>query len=149
MKRIAWFTLLSLACFSAFAGEPLPACYSSPTQGGLNACAAGEFNKADAELNATWKAILAKYADQPLFLQKLKTSQQLWLKFRDAEVEAAFPVGKSEDPSAQYGSVYPMCISQRRAGLTRQRVEELKSWLRGAEEGDVCAGSIKNSADLK
>lgn len=119
------------------------------SQGDLNACFAGEFAKADADLNATWKKIQTKYADKPLFLEKLKASQRLWLQFRDAEVAAAFPVGKSDDPQFVYGSVYPMCISQLQAALTVQRVNQLKAWLDGTQEGDVCAGSIKNSVELK
>jgi uncharacterized protein YecT (DUF1311 family) len=133
----------------ASAAGQTPACYSSASQGGLDACAAGEYSKADSELNAVWKAILVKYADQPAFLSKLKTSQRLWIKFRDAEIDAMYPVGRSEDPDEIYGSAYPMCISQAETRLTEQRIKQLKAWLDGAAEGDVCAGSIKNSSDLK
>lgn len=124
-------------------------CYESPSQAGLNACAADEFTKADQQLNKVWKAILVKYKDQPVFLEKLKASQKLWLQFRDAEVAAHFPVGKGEDAATQYGSVYPMCVSQAQTELTQQRTQQLQAWLKGTQEGDVCAGSIKNSADLK
>jgi uncharacterized protein YecT (DUF1311 family) len=146
----AWLFLLALAFpVSAFAGEPQPSCYDSPSQAGLNACAAGEAAKADQQLNQVWKAIQAKYKDQPAFLEKLKTSQRLWLQFRDAEIDAHFPIGKDEDAATLYGSVYSMCVSQLQASLTQQRIQQLQAWLNGAQEGDVCAGSFKNSADLK
>jgi uncharacterized protein YecT (DUF1311 family) len=148
--KISWLLLLCLMFpFGAFAGESQPSCYDSPSQPALNACAADESAKADKQLNQVWKAIQAKYKDQPTFLEKLKTSQKLWLQFRDAEIAAHFPVGKGEDPATQYGSVYPMCVSQAQADLTRQRIQQLQAWLNGAQEGDVCTGSIKNSADLK
>jgi uncharacterized protein YecT (DUF1311 family) len=143
------FLLALVLPISVLAEEPQPSCYDSPSQAGLNACAAGESTKADQQLNQVWKAIQAKYKDQPAFLEKLKTSQRLWLQFRDAEIAAHFPVGKGEDVAAQYGSVYPMCVSQLQASLTQQRIQQLQAWLNGAQEGDMCAGSIKQSADLK
>ncbi|WP_266169484.1 lysozyme inhibitor LprI family protein [Dyella subtropica] len=149
MKRIALFAMLAILPFTASVAGSQPSCNAAGSQAELNACSAGDFAKADQELNKVWEAILAKYADQPLFLQKLKASQQLWIKFRDAEVEATYPVGKSESPAVQYGSVYPMCVGQAKARLTQQRTEQLKAWLDGVQEGDVCAGSVKNSAELK
>jgi uncharacterized protein YecT (DUF1311 family) len=149
MKTL-WLFLLALALpFSALAAEPQTSCTDSPTQAGLNACASSDLTKADQQLNKVWKAILVKYKDQPVFLEKLKASQKLWLQFRDAEIAAHFPVGKGEDPATQYGSVYPMCVGQLQASLTQQRVQQLQAWLNGAQEGDTCAGSIKPSADLK
>ncbi|MCW8808349.1 MAG: lysozyme inhibitor LprI family protein [Rhodanobacter sp.] len=141
--------LLMMTPLIAVAAEKQPDCYSSATQGGLNACAADEYSKADAELNVVWKAILARYSDQPVFLARLKTSQQLWLKFRDAEVDALYPLGKSEDPHTQYGSIYPMCVGQAQTKLTQERIKQLKAWLDGSQEGESCAGSIKNSMELK
>lgn len=149
MKRIALFALLAAVPFATFAAGPQAACDQAGSQAALNACSAGDFAKADQELNRVWKAIQAKYKDQPVFLEKLKASQKLWLQFRDAEVEALYPVGKNENAGAQYGSSYPMCVGQAKARLTQQRTEQLKAWLDGAQEGDVCAGSIKHSAELK
>ncbi|GGA35352.1 lysozyme inhibitor LprI family protein [Dyella nitratireducens] len=149
MKAVSMFLLILALPVSALAAGADVACYATPSQAGLNACAASELTKANQQLNKVWKAILVKYKDQPVFLEKLKASQKLWLQFRDAEVAAHFPVGKGEDPSAQFGSVYPMCVSQLQTDLTQQRTQQLQAWLNGAQEGDVCAGSIKNSADLK
>lgn len=133
----------------AAAPAPAPSCYDAPSQGALNQCAANEFKDADARLNRTWKAIQAKYADSPLFLAKLKLAQQRWLAFRDAELEARMPLAAHADPTAEYGSVYPMCVGQIEAELTQQRVKQLQAWLDGVEEGEMCAGSIKNSAEVK
>lgn len=147
MKTLRWLLLTLMFPVCALASD-LP-CYSSPNQASLNACASSEFASADRQLNKVWQAILVKYKDQPLFLEKLKASQKLWLQFRDAEVAAHFPLGKGDDANAQYGSAYPMCVSQAQTDLTLQRTKQLQAWLNGAQEGDVCAGSIKNSTDLK
>lgn len=149
MRHIALSALMMVLPFAAVAAGPQVACNPNGNQLELNACSAGDFAKADQELNKVWKAIQTKYKDQPVFLEKLKVSQKLWLQFRDAEVEANYPVGKNENPSAQYGSVYPMCVGTVKARLTQQRTEQLKAWLDGAQEGDACSGSIKNSAELK
>ena len=147
MKRAALFLLCAALPFAAIAQEP--DCKAPGTQLDINACAGADFAKADAELNSVWKSIQAKYKDQPQFLDKLKASQRLRLQFRDAELEALYPVAKGQDARTQYGSMYPTCYSGAKAKLTRQRTEQLKAWLDGAQEGDSCSGSIKNSADLK
>ncbi|HEY2915399.1 MAG TPA: lysozyme inhibitor LprI family protein, partial [Candidatus Angelobacter sp.] len=89
------------------------------------------------ELNATYQGILKKYADDPAFIGRLRTAQRAWLKFRDAQLQMKFP------PSNQVGSVAPMCHALYKAELTQARTRELKIWLDGIEEGDVCAGSVK------
>ena len=57
------------------------------TQAAMNAQVRAEFEQADAELNKTYEALLAKLPDAES-KQKLKESQRAWLAFRDAE--AAF-----------------------------------------------------------
>jgi uncharacterized protein YecT (DUF1311 family) len=57
------------------------------TRAAMNAQARAEFEKADADLNKTYDALLAKLPDAE-GKEKLKQSQRAWLAFRDAE--AAF-----------------------------------------------------------
>jgi len=147
MKRAVLFLLCAALPFAANAQQP--DCKAPGTQVEIDACAGADFGKADAELNSVWKSIQAKYKDQPQLLEKLKASQRLWLQFRDAELEALYPLAKGQDGRVQYGSMYPTCYTGAKAKLTRQRTEQLKVWLDGAQEGDTCSGSIKNSADLK
>ncbi|MGY3040437.1 uncharacterized protein YecT (DUF1311 family) [Rhodanobacter sp. TND4EL1] len=124
-------------------------CNPQGSQTELNACAGAEFGRADAELNRVWKAIQARYDDQPKFLAQLKKAQQAWLVFRDAEMAAKFPLAPGERANVQYGSVFPMCESGFKARLTTQRVAQLKVWLDGVEEGDVCSGSVKLKDQLQ
>jgi uncharacterized protein YecT (DUF1311 family) len=126
------------------------ACYDSArSQAALNECAGGDLAKADRELNRTYQRILKKYAKDALFLQRLKQAQRAWLAFRDAEIDMKFPSTNTQELTARYGSVYPICFASYKAGLTEQRTKELSIWLKGIEEGDVCSGSVKTPEALR
>jgi uncharacterized protein YecT (DUF1311 family) len=112
------------------------------TQFDMNQCAGSEFEKADKELNRLYQSILTEYADNKLFIEKLKAAQLAWIKFRDAEMEALFPI-KHKDEIYIYGSAYPMCYSIWMKKITEERTAQLKKWSDKIQEGDVCAGSIK------
>ena len=111
----------------------------SQTQMDMNNDAAASYQKADAELNRIYKAILSEYKSDTLFIKNLKASQRIWITFRDAELKVKFP----ETAPGYYGSVYPMCYSAYMEKLTRERINTLKQWTEGIEEGDVCTGSVK------
>jgi uncharacterized protein YecT (DUF1311 family) len=114
----------------------------------MNRCAGADADAADRELNRTYQAILRRYADQPLFIERLREAQRAWLKYRDAQIAMKFPISPKPDESAQ-GSVSPMCLGAYKAGLIRRRTQELREWLVGIAEGDVCAGSIKTHESLR
>ncbi|HET6433812.1 lysozyme inhibitor LprI family protein [Dyella sp.] len=152
MRRriVVWLLVAAPAAApGVYAGEAPGDCRAEQTQAGLNACAGAGFAQADAELNRVWRAIVAKYADQPLFLARLKTAQRAWLAFRDTELGARFPLAPGQQAGVQYGSAFPMCESQQKARLTEQRTAQLRAWLDGVEEGDVCSGSIKHKDTLQ
>lgn len=48
----------------------------------LNTCAADEQAAADEELNRVYREVLAHYADDPLFRERLKTAQRARIAFR-------------------------------------------------------------------
>ena len=108
------------------------------TQAELNRDACATYKNADAEMNRTYKQVLDKYQLDNVFIEKLKTAQRAWIKFRDADLESLYP----NTPSA-YGSINPMCRCIALAELTTERTKSLKRWIDGVEEGDVCAGSMK------
>ena len=101
-------------------------------------CAGVSYESADTELNRVYQEIRKTYKTDQHFLEKLKVSQQTWIKFRDAELAMKYPQAAEE-----YGTNYSMCASIYLRDLTLQRIETLKLWLRGHEEGDVCHGSVK------
>ncbi|QRN55773.1 DUF1311 domain-containing protein [Dyella caseinilytica] len=110
---------------------------NAQSQGAMNECASNSYGAADKELNQVYQQVLRKYAKDTVFVAKLKAAQKAWLTFRDAELAARFP----DSDITNYGSVYPMCVNNELEAMTRKRTEELRAWLKGTEEGDVCAGS--------
>ncbi len=109
------------------------------TQGEMNDEACGKHKKADAELNRVYHRILREYANNRAFTRKFKSAQRAWIVFRDAHLASIYP-----DPSpSTYGSVNSMCRCITLTQLTDERVNQLKRWIDGTTEGDVCAGSIR------
>ena len=110
------------------------------TQTEMNIDSYNQYLKVDKELNVVYQKILKKYSTDTLFLKKLKIAQNLWIKFRDAEAEAKFP---AEDKKYEYGSIFPICYNSFLEELIRKRILELKKWLNGYDDGNVCNGSVK------
>jgi len=108
----------------------------------LNACAFKKYQKADAELNRVYREILKKYKNDPVFIKKLRAAQRAWLKFRDAQFEATFPQVLDSHGQYTYGSIFPMCASLYKEELIKSRIKELRLWLDGVEEGELCSGSV-------
>jgi len=128
MKHLIFLIILvtSISCF-AFDPEPI----RNPQD---------SYQLADKELNKVYQRILNEYQTDTLFIENLKASQRIWVKFRDAELKVKYP----ESEPGYYGSVYPMCVSIYLEKLTRERIRTLKIWLEGIEEGDVCSGSVRS-----
>lgn len=110
------------------------------SQAQLNVQADAAYQKADQALNRTYQQILKEYRTQTVFLQSLKTAQQRWLQFRDAEMKARYPAANSQ---LEYGSFFPVCYSNGMEELTKARTKQLQLWLTGIPEGDMCNGSVK------
>jgi uncharacterized protein YecT (DUF1311 family) len=109
------------------------------TQLDTNQCASLYQKGTDAELNAVYQQVIKANAGQPKFLAKLRIAQRAWIAWRDAELNALYP--DKDDPSA-YGSALAACWSLKTAVLTEARIKQLRQWITGAKEGDVCSGSI-------
>ncbi len=108
------------------------------TQSEMTAEECAKLNKADEELNATYRDVLRLYSGEHEFVAKLKAAQRAWMKFRDAHLASLFPVSEPRE----YGSVLPMCACMILTHLTEDRRKELALWLEGYDEGEVCGGSI-------
>ena len=141
--------LLGMVCFVSvpvWADQTKQCLAVATTQMEMNRCAGVGFDTADSQLNSVYKKIQDLYKNDPVFLEKLKASQLAWLKLKEADIQLQYPHSAE---SGYYGSVLPMCVSDYETQLTLQRAEFLKRWLKGAEEGDVCQGSIMNDQKLK
>lgn len=133
MKHLFIFIILTTS-FNCF----------SQTQAEMNKAAYAEFNKSDSQLNVIYQTILMEYKSDNIFVENLKKAQRIWLQFRDAELELKFP----NYPDKTKGSIYPTCKALYQKELTDNRMETLKNWVAGTEEGDVCSGSIKIIQDI-
>ena len=104
-------------------------CNPSGNQMQMNQCAYEDFKKADKELNSVYKKLRAKNKNDKTYLQNLKASQRLWIKFRDAELDLIFTC-ESGDMRMCFGSMYPLLLNSEKAAITEQRVKSLKSYLK-------------------
>lgn len=127
--------VLLLLALLALPGRPF-----AQTQGDSNAEADNKFRTADRELNAVYQQILKEYRSDAAFITRIKASQRIWIQFRDAEMLARYP---AKDARLEYGSAYPMCWSIYMTDLTRERTKQLRVWIDGIEEGEVCSGSVR------
>ena len=121
-------------CFFCFFGF-------SQTQAELNTMQYESYKKTDKKLNEVYQAILKAYKSDPEFIKNLRTSQRIWITFREAEVKVKYP--NRED--GYYGTIHPLCVSLYLEDLTLDRISTLNLWLKGSEESDACSGSIKTN----
>jgi len=135
MIKLARLCLLSIMTVALTNGGAL-----SQTQRASNEDACVRLGQADALLNTTYNQILRGYGRDAAFVRKLKIAQRAWVAYRSAQIEALYP---ASDKRTAYGTIYPMCRCLALAKLTTSRVEELRKWIEGVEEGDTCSGSIK------
>jgi uncharacterized protein YecT (DUF1311 family) len=132
--------LLATCAFASQKQKPKSCWDTAETQMEMNQCAGSELQAVDKELNRVYQQILKEYAGDRVFIEKFKAAQRAWLNFRDAELEAVYPHGDN------YGSAHPMCHTGEKAALTLARTKQLKLWLHGTIEGDLCAGSVKSKS---
>ena len=97
------------------------------------------YKLADVELNSVYNQILTMYSSDTEFLKNVRESQNIWVKFRTAELKTKFP---ARGPG-EYGSVYTMCVNDFLTEMTNARITTLKEWIKGTYEGDVCSSSVK------
>lgn len=126
------FILTILICFSCSIGF-------AQTQLEMNQQANDSYRKVNKELNEIYKQILTEYKTDTVFIKNLKSSQRIWITFRDAELKVKYPERETE----YYGSIHPVCVANYLEKLTRERINTLKVWITGIEEGDCCSGSVK------
>jgi uncharacterized protein YecT (DUF1311 family) len=96
---------------------------------GLNWCAAQDYARADAALNAAWKKVRAYvksidkanreyFPEQAVADENLLKAQRAWIDYRDGQCEA-------EGAQFAGGSIRPLITISCKATMTRKRTEEL------------------------
>ena len=105
-------------------------CDDPQNQAAMNACARIDFERADAELNALWREVIAgaremdgeinrEYDQAPTSEQVLREAQRAWVTFRDAHCTW-------EGHEARGGSMESMLYNGCRARVTRERIAQLR-----------------------
>jgi uncharacterized protein YecT (DUF1311 family) len=128
-------TMRSILAVSAFlaiiptAAAQSTECGDSASQMEMNACAAAEFQQANARLNAVYREITARVKRTVDIRKQLVAAQRAWISFRDAE--CSFVTSLSEG-----GSIHPMLVLLCKTRITDKRIAELRPLLT-CEDGDL------------
>jgi len=133
MKNLKRISFALIASFVLIAARPAMA--QSQTE--MNQQATSKFKKQDRELNKIYKQILNEYSADTVFIKNLKSSQKIWIQFRNSEIKMRYP-------GIDYaGTATSMCQAQLMEEITKARIKTLKVWLIRITEGDVCSGTVK------
>lgn len=103
-------------------------CKEDGTQMEMNQCAYEAFQKADQELNKVYNEVRQKNKEDKLFLKNLKTSQRVWLKFLEAELNAIYSCPEGNQRIC-FGSMFPLLYNDSKTELTKERTIQLKRYL--------------------
>ena len=109
----------------------------SQTQGEMNSNASISYANADKELNLVYQSILKDYSKDTVFIKNIRIAQNLWIKSRDADLNAIFT------PNGWYGSIESLCIYTILENLTKTRIAFLKTWTEGMDHQEGCKGTRK------
>lgn len=122
--------ILSLLLAAAAPANPDWNCTDPQAQQEMNWCAAQEYAKADAALNAQWKKTAAAMKERdsdldrshdtrPGHFDTLLAAQRAWLTYRDKHCA-------SEGYYARGGSMEPLLVGTCKVRLTQARTQQLK-----------------------
>ena len=118
----------------------------SQSQSKMNQSAGDTLAASEAKMQTVLKKIEILYKDKKEFLNKLRISQECWLKFREAQLDALYP---AKDKQSAYGSSFPMAYALYKKDLNNQRIAQLMPWVNGIEEGNCGSGSVKFKSQLQ
>lgn len=135
LRRVAYGVVCCIVLFNSFA------CAQSNSDEVQQARA--NYLSSKTAMESTLSEIEDGYAEHPVFLEKLELAQRAWTAYRDAHVDAHFPLREDENAKEVYGSAYLLCRLQLLRQMTDARTRELQPWIEGFMEGDVCSGSVR------
>jgi uncharacterized protein YecT (DUF1311 family) len=101
-------------------------CAGEQTTVEMRDCAGKEYKKADAELNAVYKQLMDSLSGRE-HQASLRSAQQAWLKYRDANCEFEAFLNRG-------GTIYPVVYTSCLAATTRARTKELREQKTALEE---------------
>jgi uncharacterized protein YecT (DUF1311 family) len=119
--RSGWFAIAAIVTFAAASVA------SAQSQAEMNDKEARDYRKADQTMNELYQRLLKAYDPQSKAL--LIQAQRAWIAFRDADCKLA-------THASGQGSVFPMLQANCLAGITNQRIKDLR-YLATCQEGDL------------
>lgn len=132
MFGVLWGLILVAVLVSPTLAEEKVDCNNAMTQLEMATCANIDWQQADEELNAAYKAAMSKMRETDEFLpedqrgaaETLREAQRAWIPYRDKACDAyGF--------QARGGTMEPMLVYGCRAQLTEQRTKELEELTEG------------------
>lgn len=120
-KRIRIAALAGISLLALTSAEPARAeCADAVTTVEMRACAAQEYEAADAELNAVYAQVKAAVSKE--VMGYVREAQRAWIPFRDAacSAEAAPYAG---------GTIQPQIGTDCKTRLTQRRADDLRALL--------------------
>ncbi|TBU86514.1 hypothetical protein DNK34_23405 [Pseudomonas dryadis] len=99
------------------------------SQTAMNGCARQAYEAADKQLNAVYREVTGRLADEVAAKQKLVAAQRSWIAFRDAECDFA---SSALDEGSARMMVDLGCLET----LTRKRIADFQAYL-DCPEGDL------------
>jgi uncharacterized protein YecT (DUF1311 family) len=100
------------------------------SQSELTICAGEELKRVQRRLDQTYQQLLSSVEKDPdtapVALKKIKAAQAAWLAYRDAYIEAMYPL---ENKQREYGSMYPMEVASVLADLTQRQIAAVQDLL--------------------
>lgn len=123
------FGLALLALVAAPPPAGAQSCADAATQADLNECTGRALQRANAALDERLATILARLDDAPQTAELLRTAQERWAAYRDAECDFA-------TVAVAGGSIYPTVRAECLTDLTEARDAALAAYL-ACQEGDL------------
>lgn len=132
MFGVLWGLILVAVLVSPALAEEKVDCNNAMTQLEMTTCTNLDWQQADEELNAAYKAAMSKMRETDEFLpedqrgaaETLREAQRAWIPYRDKACDAyGF--------QARGGTMEPILVYGCRAQLTKQRTKELEELTEG------------------
>ncbi|MDP4200351.1 MAG: lysozyme inhibitor LprI family protein [Bacteroidota bacterium] len=112
------------------------------------------FEKVDKDLNRVYHEVLTAIKDgdssvnrspDSIGAARFRDAEVAWVRYKDAQILALWPLMNNDNAKQIYGSMLPMCALITKTALERIRIAELKLWLQevtGEISGDPCNSEI-------
>jgi uncharacterized protein YecT (DUF1311 family) len=130
MKKFALgaLILLSMSISSSVSASRIPICDRTSSQPNLGACSYEDLVAAENEMETVYRSIVAKYASNSLFLERLARAQKSWLTFREDDWKAQFACPEFNTRLC-WGAKASIYVNERRTKQTKEREQSLRSLL--------------------